>query len=314
VDQRSGDVPGHPAAQATLNVTGLLAHQYLAARKQTCFLEEEQQPASLNKIAGSLFIHVSEVEMRLYSNLLRPGKLLLAALLCAVACLPGPAGAQVPLATGFLNPPASARPHTWWHWLNGNVTRAGITADLEAMARVGVGGAEIFNVDQGIPAGPVRFMSPQWLDMMKFAGSEANRLGLELCMMNCAGWSSSGGPWNTPDHAMQFLTFSEQHVTGPLAFDGVLAQPKTRLKTYHDIAVLAFRTPPAEIATMTAAKPTVTDSAPDVDARRLTDSNPATYIWLPKPTTGRPAWIQFQFPAPLPVLSAIMRNGLKPWV
>ncbi len=37
---------------------------------------------------------------------------------------------------GFANPPAGARPHTWWHWMNCNVTREGITADLEAMARV----------------------------------------------------------------------------------------------------------------------------------------------------------------------------------
>ena len=37
----------------------------------------------------------------------------------------------------FANPSKSARPHTWWHWMNGNVTKAGITADLEAMANVG---------------------------------------------------------------------------------------------------------------------------------------------------------------------------------
>src|SRR6185503_1981684 len=101
----------------------------------------------------------------------------------------------------------------------------------------GVGGAEIFNVDQGIPAGPVRFMSPQWLDMMRFAASEANRLGLQLCMHNAAGWSSSGGPWNTPDHAMQMLTTSELHVTGPRHLDAALAQPATKLNSYHDIAV-----------------------------------------------------------------------------
>jgi hypothetical protein len=46
----------------------------------------------------------------------------------------------------FITPPDSARPHTWWHWMNGNVTKEGITADLEAMAKVGIGGAQIFNV------------------------------------------------------------------------------------------------------------------------------------------------------------------------
>ncbi len=55
----------------------------------------------------------------------------------------------------FERPPDAARPHTWWHWMNGNVTREGITADLEAMARVGVGGAQIFNAAEGIPHGQI---------------------------------------------------------------------------------------------------------------------------------------------------------------
>ena len=60
-----------------------------------------------------------------------------------------------PLVRGFVSPPDSARPQTWWHWMNGNITKAGITADLEAMKQIGLGGATIVNVDCGIPAGPV---------------------------------------------------------------------------------------------------------------------------------------------------------------
>src|SRR2546430_2082364 len=84
------------------------------------------------------------------------------------------------LEDGFRNPPQEARPQTWWHWMNGNITREGITADLEAMKEIGLGGAQIFNVDGGIPVGPVNFLSPQWLEMMKHAATEAGRLGLEL--------------------------------------------------------------------------------------------------------------------------------------
>ena len=43
---------------------------------------------------------------------------------------------QDALAKGFVNPPDSAKPRTWWHWTNGNVTEAGITKDLEWMKRV----------------------------------------------------------------------------------------------------------------------------------------------------------------------------------
>jgi hypothetical protein len=44
------------------------------------------------------------------------------------------------LETGFRQPSPDARPWVYWFWLNGNITSAGITADLEAMKRVGIGG------------------------------------------------------------------------------------------------------------------------------------------------------------------------------
>jgi len=124
-----------------------------------------------------------------------------------------------PLVQGFKNPPASARPHTWWHWMDGNVTKEGITADLEAMKEVGIGGAQMFTVGQGIPKGPVDYMSPRWREMTAHAISEAGRLGIELCLHNCAGWSSSGGPWIKPEHGMQVVAWSEVNVTGPRTQD-----------------------------------------------------------------------------------------------
>jgi hypothetical protein len=164
------------------------------------------------------------------------------------------------LQSGFLNPPDSARPQTWWHWMNGNITREGITADLEAMHRIGISEANIITIDFNLmPPGPVRTMSPQFLDLVLFAAQEAKRLGMTLCMDNCSGWSSSGGPWVTPDHAMQAVTTSEITVQGPALFSEKLrqpapfnaggapfygvAQPATITNFYHDIAVVAFKTP-----------------------------------------------------------------------
>jgi hypothetical protein len=160
------------------------------------------------------------------------------------------------LESGFLNPPDSARPQTWWHWMNGNITKEGISADLEAMKQIGLGGATIVNVDCGIPRGSVAFMSPEWREDFRFAVQEANRLGLELCVENCAGWSSSGGPWNTATNAMQRVTTSEVRVSGPTNFNATLPQPRTRLDFYRDIAVLAFP------ATATNIRPAGTIRAP----------------------------------------------------
>jgi hypothetical protein len=140
------------------------------------------------------------------------GTLSLAALITPMGIVQvkgGSATASSVLEDNFRTPPWSARPHTWWHWMNGNVTKEGITLDLEAMARVGLGGFQNFDAGTGIPKGPVEYLSPEWLELKKHAIREADRLGLEFTMHNCPGWSSSGGPWITPDLAMQEVTWSE---------------------------------------------------------------------------------------------------------
>jgi hypothetical protein len=50
-----------------------------------------------------------------------------------------------PLKSGFENPPNSARPRVWWHWMNGNITQEGIKLDLEWMHRWGIGGFQNFD-------------------------------------------------------------------------------------------------------------------------------------------------------------------------
>lgn len=144
------------------------------------------------------------------------------------------------LAEGFRQPPDSARPWVYWFWLNGNITREGITADLEAMKRVGIGGALIMEVDQGAPVGPVDFMGAKWRELFQHVHAEANRLGLEINMNDDAGWNGSGGPWIQPEEAMQEVAWSETELTGPQHYEGVLPQPEATADFYRDIAVQAF--------------------------------------------------------------------------
>ena len=66
--------------------------------------------------------------------------------ICAVLLLSAPGAlsavttaADDDLAANFAAPPASARSWVYWFWINGNISKEGITADLEAMNRVGVG-------------------------------------------------------------------------------------------------------------------------------------------------------------------------------
>src|SRR6478672_4789834 len=118
------------------------------------------------------------------------------------------------LEENFLHPPSSAYPLTYWIWMNGNVTKEGITLDLEAMKRIGVAGVFNYDVGAGIPKGPVQYLSNEWLDLKKHAIKEAARLGLEFTMHNCPGWSASGGPWITPELSMQQITWNESYVAG----------------------------------------------------------------------------------------------------
>jgi hypothetical protein len=147
------------------------------------------------------------------------------------------------LAEGFIRPPDSARPWVYWFWLNSNITREGITADLEAMKRVGIGGVLIMEVDQGAPVGPAAFMGAEWRELFKFAVAEAGRLGLEINMNDDAGWNGSGGPWIKPEQSMQKVVWTETALAGPRRFEGKLPQPEADHGFYRDIAVLAFPTP-----------------------------------------------------------------------
>ena len=122
------------------------------------------------------------------------------------------------LARGFQNPPPSARPWVYWFWLDGNITKEGITADLEAMQRVGLGGALWMwggGVGEGVK-GPVKFLSPQWWELMRHTVQEADRLGLKINLTAGSGWSHSGGPWIKPEHSMRRLELSQEiRLTGP---------------------------------------------------------------------------------------------------
>ncbi len=145
-----------------------------------------------------------------------------------------------PLASAFTNPPASAKPQTFWHWMNGHVTRDGITRDLEAMQRVGLGGAMIFDGSTYLPAGPAAYLGPDWRALMTHAFQEGSRLGLKIGMHNGPGWSSSGGPWISPERSMQQLVWTETTVEGGGRVNFALPLPQANLGFYRDARVIAF--------------------------------------------------------------------------
>jgi hypothetical protein len=186
--------------------------------------------------------------------------LIAAASLLLAACGPSGRASYRALAAGFARPPDEARPWVYWMWMDGNLTREGITADLAAMRAAGIGGVVICEVNVGVPRGPVEFMSPEWRALFKHVVREAERLGLEVTLNAGPGWTGSGGPWVKPEGSMQHIVAASVETSGPSRFEAVLPRPARRpaffgegglpqsVKDtmdgyYRDVAVVAFPTP-----------------------------------------------------------------------
>jgi hypothetical protein len=204
------------------------------------------------------------------------------------------------LESGFRSPPPSARPWVYWFPLDGNLSSNGITADLEAMQRVGIGGVLLMETERGTPPGPAGFAGPLWRALFQHLCREAQRLGLEVNMNNDAGWAGSGGPWITPELSMQKVVWSQTNLTGPAHLDALLPHPETVSNYYREICVLAFPTPAGEEVNMADCAPKLTFSIPKLnpDGAKLVDGDAKTAVVMPKPTANTPRYVQLEFPKP----------------
>lgn len=154
-----------------------------------------------------------------------------AAAILFASCLILPGQAATGLECSFKTPPDAARPWVFWIWINGNISREGITKDLEAMKRVGIGGVIWMEVSgpRWAPRGPIKAGSKDWHEAMQWAIAEADRLGLAFTLSVDFGYGS-GGPHITPDLSMQKLVWSETQVRGGQSVTVNLPQPKVGTK------------------------------------------------------------------------------------
>lgn len=232
-----------------------------------------------------------------------------------------------PLADGFRDPPASARPRVWWHWLNGNITEDGIVKDLEWMKRVGLGGVQHFDASLMTPQivdKRLAYMTPDWKHAFRLAASTAERLGLELAIAGSPGWSETGGPWVTPADGMKKIVWSQTEIvggrrfagrlatppatTGPfqsLPFDDPLAafggKPSTPPQYYGDVAVLAY-----PIVDSGDSVPKASAGGRTVDGTALADDNAETIVAIPRGTPDAPATLLLSYLHPATIRSATL--------
>ena len=126
--------------------------------------------------------------------------------------------------TLFRHPPENAKPGVLWMWMGSNISKEGITKDLESLKKAGFNRTTMFSLsDITIPWNVPIYKSPTpeiitwtapWWQMLRFAAQESKRLGMDFGMYNGAGYESSGGTWITPELSMQQICWSESRVNG----------------------------------------------------------------------------------------------------
>ena len=265
-----------------------------------------------------------------------PVPIALAATLLAATSAFAQTQAADPLADGFRDPPASARPHVWWHWLNGNVTEHGIVEDLEWMKRIGLGGVQHFDASLMTPqivGQRLAYMTPAWKHAFRLAASTADRLGLELAIAASPGWSETGGPWVPPADGMKKLVWSRTDIVGGRRFAGRLTAPPattgpyqalpfadplaafegtsaTPPQHYADVAVLAY-----PIAAGDDAVPQASVDGRTLDAAALADERAETTVEIARGTPAEPGTLLLSYPRATTIRSAtlFMPGALPPF-
>lgn len=145
------------------------------------------------------------------------------------------------LSQGFIIPPDSVKPWCYWYWINDDISKEGVTKDLEAMKEFGIGAALIGNINPDEKDGRVPLFSEEWWEVMVHAVNEGKRLGVDIGFFNCPGWSQSGGPWVTAEMAMRYTVYSMTTATGGQPIKIKLEEP---INPFQDTYVMAVKSNP----------------------------------------------------------------------
>ena len=146
------------------------------------------------------------------------------------------------LEQGFQNPPQAARLQAFWVWSGTDISKEGITKDLEAMRDEGLGGALIMHVGSKVENAPWRdrkYRGAYYWEALQHAAAEAERLGIKISLFNGPGYTGTGGPWIDESRNMRKLVWSS--VTCRVESVGIMLPKPTKSsdKFYEDVAVLA---------------------------------------------------------------------------
>jgi hypothetical protein len=122
---------------------------------------------------------------------------------------------QPPAKPGWPAINRETKPWTRWWWHGSALTKEGITAEMEAYQKAGLGGLEITPI-YGVLGYEDRFidyLSPTWMELFMHTLKEAERLDLGIDMATGTGWPF-GGPWVKSDDACKNMQFKIYELKG----------------------------------------------------------------------------------------------------
>ncbi len=200
------------------------------------------------------------------------------------------------LRKNFQNPPADAKPMMRWWWFGTAVEKPEILRELKQMQADGIGGVELAFVYPQVVDDPSKglinhpFLSPEMLDNVHYAQSEARKLGLRVDVTLGSGWPY-GGPATTLEEAATRLRTVEVPVPGnstaiqpPALQQGESFISASILNLRNDLQPCGFghenTCGPATMGHTTSLKP----EAWDLDSAQPLPINPFTINVIPSPT------------------------------
>lgn len=107
------------------------------------------------------------------------------------------------------------KPWARWWWEGSAVNKKDLTWNMENLHSAGLGGMEITPIYgvKGRESEFIQYLSPKWVDMLKYTLQEAKRLDMGIDLANATGWPF-GGPWVTDADASKELFWKNYDLKG----------------------------------------------------------------------------------------------------
>ena len=119
----------------------------------------------------------------------------------------------------FQNPDSRYRPFVRWWWNGDRVNEKELVRELRIMKEAGIGGVEINPIE--FPAGddtldtkPLKWLSDEWIDMLKVVFDETDKLGMRCDLIIGSGWPFGAESLPRDERAEVLLTYAKEVPAG----------------------------------------------------------------------------------------------------